>query len=130
MKTEELDLLDILLDEDNKDPIILMGEDGRKLTFKQVAVIPCEVKKEKRLYCVLKPLDKIKSLEDDEAIVFLIDTDDEANSILRLEEDEIIAVKVFEKYYDLLEQAIEEEGNDIENLDELRKSLQERKKTK
>ena len=56
-----VDLLDILLDQDNKDPIILMDESGKQLTFEQVAVIPYEVRKEKRLYCVLKPVDHIES---------------------------------------------------------------------
>jgi uncharacterized protein YrzB (UPF0473 family) len=108
-KEQELDLLDVLLDQDNKEPIVLMSEDGKQMTFEQVAVIPYEVRKEKRLYCVLKPLDKIDGIADDEAIVFLVDTDDEGNSIIRIEEDEEVAIAVFDKYYDLLEEAQKEE---------------------
>ena len=100
--TRQVDLLDVLLDQDNKEPIVLMDENGKQMTFEQVAVIPYEVRKEKRLYCVLKPLDKIEGIGDDEAIVFLVDTDDEGNSIIRIEEDEEIAIAVFDKYYDLL----------------------------
>lgn len=103
-----IDLLDVLLDADNKEPIVLMDEAGKQMTFEQVAVIPYEVRKEKRLYCVLKPLDKIEGIADDEAIVFLIETDDEGNSVIRIEEDEEVAIAVFDKYYDLLEEAQKE----------------------
>ena len=106
---KSIDLLDVLLDQENKDPIVLMDETGKQLTFEQVAVIPYEVRKEKRLYCVLKPLDKIEGIADDEAIVFLVDTDDAGNSIIRIEEDEEVAIAVFDKYYDLLEEAQNEE---------------------
>ena len=95
--TKPVDLLDILLDEDNKDPIILMDESGKQLTFEQVAVIPYEVRKEKRLYCVLKPVDHIEGIADDEG-----------NSVIRIEEDEEVAIAVFDKYYDLLEEAQKE----------------------
>ena len=104
-----IDLLDVLLDQDNREPIVLMDENGKQMTFEQVAVIPYEVRKEKRLYCVLKPLDKIEGIADDEAIVFLVETDDKGNSVIRIEEDEEVAIAVFDKYYDLLEEAQKEE---------------------
>ena len=105
---KQLDLLDVLLDQDNKEPIVLMDENGKQMTFEQVAVIPYEVRKDKRLYCVLKPLDKIEGIGEDEAIVFLVDTDDQGNLIIKIEEDEEIAIAVFDKYYDLLEEARKE----------------------
>ena len=105
---KQLDLLDVLLDQDNKEPIVLMDENGKQMTFEQVAVIPYEVRKDNRLYCVLKPLDKIEGIGEDEAIVFLVDTDDQGNSIIKIEEDEEIAIAVFHKYYDLLEEARKE----------------------
>ena len=92
-----IDILDVLLDQENKEPIVLMDEKGKQITFEQVAVIPYEVKKEKRLYCVLKPLDKIDGIADDEAIVFLVDQDAKGNSIIRVEEDEEVAIAVFDK---------------------------------
>lgn len=104
-----IDILDVLLDQDNKDPIVLMDENGRQLTFEQIAVIPYEVRKEKRLYCVLKPMDKIEGIGDDEAIVFVVDQDKDGNSIIKVEEDEEVAIAVFDKYYDLLEDAQKEE---------------------
>ncbi len=108
-KMEEVDLLDVLLDENNKEPIVFMDEQGKKLAFEQVAVIPYEVRKETRLYCVLKPIDKIDGVNDDEAIVFLVDTDEDGNSVIKVEEDEEIAIAVFDKYYDLLEESQKEE---------------------
>ena len=107
-ENQQVDLLNVLLDEDNKEPIVLMDDKGKELTFEQVAVIPHEVKKENRLYCVLKPLTKIEGIGEDEAIVFLVDTDADGNSVLRVEEDEEVAINVFDKYYDLLEDAQKE----------------------
>ena len=104
-ENKSLDLLDVLLDQENREPIVLMDETGKEMTFEQVAVIPYEVRKETRLYCVLKPLDKIEGIADDEAIVFLVDQDSQGNSIIKVEEDEEIAISVFDKYYDLLEEA-------------------------
>ncbi|MBE7073843.1 MAG: DUF1292 domain-containing protein [Clostridiales bacterium] len=108
-QVKQVDILDVLLDQDNKEPIVLMDEKGKQLAFEQVAVIPYEVRKEKRLYAVLKPLDKIEGIGEDEAIVFFIDEDDEGNSVIKVEEDEEVAIAVFDKYYDLLEEAQKEE---------------------
>ncbi|MBP3344757.1 MAG: DUF1292 domain-containing protein [Clostridia bacterium] len=104
-----IDILDVLLDQDNKEPIVLMDDKGKQITFEQVAVIPYEVRKEKKLYCVLKPLDKIEGISEDEAIVFYVDEDEDGNSIIKVEEDEEVAIAVFDKYYDLLEEAQKEE---------------------
>lgn len=106
---QQIDLLDVLLDEDNKEPIVLMDQKGKQLTFEQVAVIPYEVKKELKYYCVLKPLDKIEGIADDEAIVFVVEKDSNGNSVLKVEEDEEVAIAIFDKYYDLLEDAQKEE---------------------
>jgi len=108
-QVKQVDILDVLLDQDNKEPIVLMDEKGKQLAFEQVAVIPYEVRKEKRLYAVLKPLDKIEGIGEDEAIVFFIDEDDEGNSVIKVEEDEEVAIAVLDKYYDLLEEAQKEE---------------------
>ncbi len=103
---QPIDLLDVLLDQENRDPIVLMDEKGKQLTFEQVAVIPYGVDGEdKNLYCVLKPMDKLDGIADDEAIVFLVDEDANGNTILRVEENEEVAIAVFDKYYDLLEEA-------------------------
>ena len=97
---EKLDILDILLDKENKDPIHVIDNGGRELTFEQVAVIP----QGKTLYCILKPLEAIPGVADDEAIVFKV-CEGIDNTTLRVEDDEEIAVGIFAEYYRLLEKA-------------------------
>lgn len=97
-----VDILDVLLDPDNKEPITLVDQDGRVLAFEQVAVIPHDKNGEKCLFAVLKPLDKIKGIADDEAIVFRVDIDDDGNSNIVMEEDEEVAIAVYNEYIELL----------------------------
>ncbi|MBR1890383.1 MAG: hypothetical protein IJ817_01690 [Clostridia bacterium] len=92
------DILDILLDEDNKDPIVLADESGKRLTFEQIAVIPYNEK----VYCVLKPVDHIDGINDDEAIVFYVD-ERPTGPVLMVEPNEKTAINVFDEYYNLLD---------------------------
>lgn len=94
-----LDILDVLLDEDNKDPIELIDGNGRRLRFEQIAVIPHNDK----VYCVLKPIDKIENVNDDEAIVFFVYEQEGKDPVLMVETDEKVAMDVFEEYYNLLD---------------------------
>ncbi len=105
-QAQQVDLLDVLLDKDNKDPITLMDEKGKQLAFEQIAMIVHEVKKEKKLFAILKPVDKIEGIGENEAIVFLVDQDKNGNTILKIEEDEDVAIDVFDDYYDLLEEEL------------------------
>ena len=95
----KVDLLDVLLDENNTAPIYLYSGDNR-IAFEQVAVIPFEDK----LYCILKPIDHINGVAKDEAIVFLVSSDNNGDSVLEVETDEKTAIAVFEQYYDLIEE--------------------------
>lgn len=96
---QEIDLLDILLDEDNEDPITLYDENSKPIKFDQVAVIPMD----DRLYTILKPLDEIKGVADDEAIVFAVNENDNGETTLIVETDEPTAMRVFDEYYRLLD---------------------------
>lgn len=102
-----MDIIDILLDESNRDRIVLFAENGKSYTFEQIAVIP----KYDKLYCVLKPVDKISSIGDDEAVVFYVD-DESDPPRLQVETDEKKAIEVFNDYYDLLEESLEEKGGE------------------
>lgn len=93
-------ILDILLDEDNKDAIVLEDDKGKKLSFEQIAVIPYNDK----VYCVLKPIDKIDNVQDDEAIVFFVHEEDGKEPVLMVETDEATAIAVFDEYYNLLDE--------------------------
>ena len=105
MEKEEMDVLDILLDEENDDPISLFDENDNEIKFEQVAIIP----ENEKIYAILKPIDEMEGVEDDEAIVFVVDQDEEGNSVLIVEKDEPTAIKVFDKYYQLLDEAEEAE---------------------
>lgn len=94
-----MDILDILLDKDNRQPISLTDGNGKNIIFEQVAVIPLRG----NLYCVLKPITQIEGISDDEAVVFRAD-EKCGEIVLVVEEDELVAIDVFEKYYDLLEE--------------------------
>lgn len=103
MEKEEIDILDILLDEDNDEPISLFDENDKEVKFEQVAIIP----ENEKIYAILKPIDEMEGIADDEAIVFVVEQDDEGNSILVIEKDEPTAIKVFDKYYQLLDETEE-----------------------
>lgn len=100
-KQQDLDILDILLDEDNEEPITLYDENSKPIKFDQVAVIPLDEK----LYAILKPIDEIPGVADDEAIVFAINENDSGETTLIVETDEPVAMRVFDEYYKLLDQA-------------------------
>lgn len=96
---EEIDILDVLLDEDNEDPVTLYDENGKSYRFDQVAIIPMDNK----LYAILKPIDEMEGVADDEAIVFAVNETDDGESSLVVEIDESIAMRVFDEYYKLLD---------------------------
>ncbi|MBE7074520.1 MAG: DUF1292 domain-containing protein [Clostridiales bacterium] len=99
-EVQEVDILDILLDEDNEDPITLYDENSKAIKFDQVAIIPMDDK----LYAILKPIDEIKGVADDEAIVFAINENDNGETTLIVETDEPTAMRVFDEYYRLLDE--------------------------
>lgn len=98
-QNEEIDILDILLDEDNEDPVTLFDENGKEYKFDQVAIIPLEEK----LFAILKPIDEIEGIADDEAVVFRIDEKPSGETALVVEQDEPLAMRVFEEYYKLID---------------------------
>ena len=102
-KLKPRDLLDVLLDPNNKEPLTFLDENGRVLAFEQVAVIPHDDKNgERQLFTVLKPLDKIEGVADDEAIVFRVSVGDDGNTAIKPEEDDETALAVYDEYIKLL----------------------------
>ena len=96
---KELGLLDILLDEDNEDPIVLYDDHDKAIRFDQVAIIPMQDK----LYAILKPIDELEGVADDEAIVFYVNEQGNGEATLEVETDEPTAVLVFDEYDKLLD---------------------------
>lgn len=93
--SENKSLVDILLDDDNCENIKLTSDDGKETLFEQVAIIPID----DNVYALLHPLDKMEGVEEDQALVFLID---EENDRIVLEQNDDIVDEVFEEYYELL----------------------------
>lgn len=96
----ELDVLDILLDEENEEPITLYNENDKAIRFDQIAIIPMEEK----LFAILKPIDEMEEVAEDEAIVFRVDEKESGESELVIETDEALAMRVFDEFYRLLDE--------------------------
>lgn len=94
---EELSVVEMLMDENNKDNIILLDPDQNEIEFEQVAIIPLDAK----LYAVLKPVTEMEGVADDEALVFGVEEIDGQDCLVMVEDDKIID-DVFKGYYDLL----------------------------
>lgn len=99
MENEELEMnvLDMLFDEENEDDITIYDEDGNPVKFEQVALIPLEEK----IYAILKPVEPMEGLGEDEALVFEIDEAEESLNVVV--EDDIIDA-VFAVYEQLCEE--------------------------
>lgn len=90
------EVLHILMDPNNNEDVELGTEGQPKTKFEQEYVCAYEGK----LYCILKPLDKIENVKDDEAIVFVVDENEDAGKHqLKIVEDDVIADKIFDFYY-------------------------------
>lgn len=100
LEEEVVDIKDVLLDEDNEDPITLYDEHDHAIKFDQVAVIPLDGK----LYAILKPIDEMENVADDEAIVFYVNEENPEETTLEIETDEPVAIRVFDEYYKLLDE--------------------------
>lgn len=100
-----MNILEKLLDEKNHDLIYFKNDETEEIyRFEQVAVLPYK----ENIYCILKPIDNMKNVKKDEAVVFYV-AEEEENYVLKVETDELTSLRVFEIYYDLLEKSWEEE---------------------
>lgn len=97
--------IDALYDEDNNDAIILMNEKGEEIPFEQIALIP----QDDKTYAILKPMIQFDGLGENEGLVFSIETNAEGMEYLALTVDEDIIDRVFDVYFELIE---EEEENE------------------
>jgi len=98
----KVDILAVLLDEGNTAPIYIVGEDGERVRYEQIAVIPLE---DDRLYCILKPTEPQMGIGEDEPIVFAV-KEDGRGSYIEPEGDELACAEVFNLYYDLLSEEL------------------------
>ena len=99
--TNKICILDQLLDENNKDNIILSDDEGNSYEFEQVAIFP----EDGVLYCILHPITAIEGVEKDEAVVFKVTEEGD----ISIEEDKLKILEIFDQYYELLEEQLEKE---------------------
>ena len=92
--------LDKIFDEENTEPIYLYDENDNKVAFDQVAVIP----KGDDIFVILKPIEPMEDVGEDEALVFEICEDDEGEEFIQLVTDEDVVDDVFAEYYKLLDE--------------------------
>lgn len=94
---QDISIVELLLDPDCETPIKLMDDKGKEISFDQIAIIPLGDK----LYAILKPITKIEGVEENEALVFAVDVEGDTLTICY---DFDIVDKVFDVYYELLQQ--------------------------
>ena len=97
---EDVSLSDILYS-DSREPIFLDNGDGKKLGFEQIFVLPHKG----NTYCILKPMQEMDNVGDNEAIVFRLQIDDDGFETLAVETDEEMIKLVFDAYYAALDEA-------------------------
>ena len=95
--------IEALFDPNNTANITLYNEKDEAVEFEQVAIIPLN----DRVYVILKPVEKVEGVADDEAFVFEVVEDEENGDSLRLIEDDNVIDAVFADYNKLLD---EQEG--------------------
>ena len=96
---QEISAIEKIFDENNSDPIVLYDENNNETKFDQVAVIPLYEK----VYVILKPLSKIAGVNDDEALVFVVEEIDDEDCLVICDDMKIVD-EVFKEYYILLKE--------------------------
>ena len=100
MSNQYANPIDALFDEDNHDLIVLYNEYGEEVLFEQVALIPQE-----KTYVILKPVQPLPGMNEDEALVFAVDIHPETQEeYLVLVTDDAIIDRVFDEYDALVEE--------------------------
>ena len=92
----ERSVIDKIFDENNEENVILYDENDKPTEFEQVAVIPLFEK----VYVILKPVENLWNLGEDEAVVFVIEEIDDMEALVLVDDLEV-ADAVFEEYYRL-----------------------------
>ncbi|MCD8195230.1 MAG: hypothetical protein LUD22_02925 [Coprobacillus sp.] len=105
-KTINRSLSDILLDPDSKEPITLKNENGLSVVFEQVAVIPLYDNdiEEDRLFVMLKTKGEFCGSTPGEwnGFVFLLDSDESGQEVLKLIQNQKLIDRVYEKFEELV----------------------------
>ena len=98
------DAIDKVTNEACFENVYLADENGKQIEFEQVAYIPMDDVE----YVILKPVDDVEGVADNEAIAFYIDKRSETEDILTVVEDDELIDKVFTEYYRMVEESEKE----------------------
>lgn len=99
MEENKVNAIDALFDETNTDNIVLYNENDEAVEFEQIAITPS--KETGAIYAILKPVQEIEGVNDDEAFVFEV-MEDEEGGLIKLVQDEKIINEVFAEYNELV----------------------------
>lgn len=100
-KEENFDIPDVLLGQDNTDPITLCDENGTTCEFEQIAIIPHE----EDLYVFLRPMRPYCGVETDETILFKVGVDDDGDNSLFVEDDMESVRELYDLYLKMPDEA-------------------------
>ncbi len=107
--SKEENPIEKLLNAEDSEPIVLYDEKDEAVRFEQIALIPYEEK----LYALLKPMDKMEGVADDEAVIFVVDEDNETGEqFLKVVNEDKIIDDVFKIYLELVEEQEKGEHSD------------------
>lgn len=95
---EEKNPIDLLLSPENTDNIVLYDEEDKPTEFEQIAIIPLN----NTVYAILKPVEEMPGIAEDEAIVFEMVEDEENGDLLNVVSEEDVVNQVFEEYKKLV----------------------------
>lgn len=84
----------------NSENVILYNDKNEPMEFEQIALIPYK----ENLYCILRPVQLLDGMDQDEAISFLIQ-EENGNVWLDVVDDEETIDNIFDIYYELFEEA-------------------------
>ena len=96
---EKKDAIEAIFDENNTDNVVLYNADDEAVEFEQIAIIPLDDED----YAILRPVEPLEGMKEDEALVFVLQEDEEGEKELVIVQDEKIIDKVFDIYDDLFE---------------------------
>ena len=91
------DVIEILLDENDNRNVFLFDENGNKMEFEQLAMIPLK----DELYFLLLPVSKIKGVSEEEVVIVKY-VEINGNDDVMIVTDDNIGNQIINKYYELL----------------------------
>ena len=88
--------------EEYDDIITLTSENNEEIEFVNIAQIVYQSK----IYAILQPVELLDGMDEDEAFVFEVETDEEGQNSYTIVTDDEIVDEVFSRYNQLLEEEL------------------------